>query len=335
MKALITGITGQDGSYLAEFLLIGNNTVMSEIQDSSSGDSISVSNHSFSQSSPVAKSVEGGRRIKESPTAIDPNRTLVTVITVVFNGERYLKDTIQSVVGQTYKNLEYIIVDGGSTDATVDIIREYEDQIDYWISEPDAGIYDAMNKGVMLARGDIIGILNSDDYYEINAIDQVVNEFKQTEDAIIHGAMNYFHSNNFAFRKDSEHTSRENLKRMVELHPTMFVPARIYKDVGLYDLDFPSIADWDFVIRCHRHGIKYTYLDFVLTNFRLGGESSKTTVERAQEKCRLRKKYGLMWSGLHYFGDLIRLSGVLILDYVGLRNWYKKYKQIKQQASSK
>lgn len=309
--------------------------VISESQDSSAGDSISVSNHSFSQSLPVAPLVEGGRRLKESPTAIHPNRTLVTVITVVFNGERYLKDTIQSVLGQTYKNLEYIIIDGGSTDATLDIIREYEDQIEYWMSEPDAGIYDAMNKGLMLARGDIIGILNSDDYYEINAVDQVVNKSKRTENTIIHGAMNYFQSNDFAFRMNSERTSGENLKRMVELHPTMFVPARIYKEVGLYDLDFPSIADWDFAIRCHRRGIKFTYLNFVLTNFRLGGESSRTTVERVQEKWRLRKKYGLMWSGLHYFGDLIKLSAVFILDYAGLRNWYKKYKQKKQQSSLK
>ena len=308
---------------------------ISEIQYSYTGESISVSNHSLSQSSPVAKPVEGGRRIKASSTASDPNRALVTVITVVFNGERYLKDTIQSVVGQTYKNIEYIIIDGGSTDATLDIIREFEDQIDYWMSEPDAGIYDAMNKGVMLARGDIIGILNSDDYYEPNAVDQAVKQFNQNENTIIHGALNYFQSNDFAFRLDSEHTSRESLKRMVELHPTMFVPAGIYKNVGLYDLDFPSIADWDFAIRCHRRGIKFTYLDSVLTNFRLGGESSRTTVHRAREKWRLRKKYGLKWSGLHYLGDLINLSALLILDYAGLRNWYQKYKQRKQRSSSK
>jgi glycosyltransferase involved in cell wall biosynthesis len=257
------------------------------------------------------------------------------VITVVFNGERYLRDTIQSVLGQTYKNIEYIIIDGGSTDATLDIIREYDDQIDYWVSESDAGIYDAMNKGVMLARGDIIGILNSDDYYELDAVDQAVIQLNQDENMIIHGAMNYFQSNDFAFRLNSEHTSRENLKRMVELHPTMFVPASIYNEVGLYDLDFPSIADWDFAIRCHRRGIKFTYLDSVLTNFRLGGESSRTTVDRAREKWRLRKTYGLKWSGLHYLGDLINLSALLILDYAGLRNWYQKYKQRKQQSSSK
>ena len=117
---------------------------------------------------------EGGLRTKgyfkrsyDEASALSDNSPLplVTIITVVFNGEKYLQQTIQSVINQTYDNVEYVVIDGGSTDGTVDIIRKYEDKIDYWVSEPDQGIYDAMNKGIQLAGGEIVGLINSDDCY--------------------------------------------------------------------------------------------------------------------------------------------------------------------------
>jgi len=108
---------------------------------------------------------EGGLRTKGYFKKSFEDKPLISIITVVFNGEKYLEETIQSVINQTYDNVEYIIIDGGSTDGTLDIIKKYEDQIDYWVSEKDKGIYDAMNKGIDLASGDGLLFLNSGDYF--------------------------------------------------------------------------------------------------------------------------------------------------------------------------
>ena len=113
---------------------------------------------------------------------------LVSVITVVYNGEKYLEQTIQSVINQTYNNIEYIIIDGGSTDTTLDIIKKYKDYISYFISEPDNGLYDAMNKGIRRANGELIGMLNSDDWLNLDAISTVQNAYvKNPGTKILHG----------------------------------------------------------------------------------------------------------------------------------------------------
>ena len=115
------------------------------------------------------------RKEKEIRFKNDIQHPLVSIITVVLNGESHLEHTINSVLCQTYENLEYIIIDGGSSDGTQDIIRKYQDKIDYWISESDDGIYDAMNKGILQAKGELIGILNSDDWYELETVELMVN----------------------------------------------------------------------------------------------------------------------------------------------------------------
>ena len=120
----------------------------------------------------------GGLRTKGVRKQSSPDRPLVSIITVVLNGERFLAECIQSVISQDYDNLEYIIVDGGSRDGTLDIIRHYEDRIDYWLSEPDEGLYDALNKGVKLSNGDIFSALHADDaYYNQTVINRVATEF--------------------------------------------------------------------------------------------------------------------------------------------------------------
>lgn len=103
---------------------------------------------------------------------------LISIITVVYNGEKYLEQTIQSVINQTYKNIEYIVIDGGSTDGTLDIIKKYEEHISYWVSESDKGLYDAMNKGIGVAKGELIGMINSDDWYELEAVEIMAEAYK-------------------------------------------------------------------------------------------------------------------------------------------------------------
>lgn len=113
---------------------------------------------------------------------------LVSIVTVSYNSADTIEQTIQSVTKQTYPNIEYIIIDGGSRDGTVEIIKRYQDKISFWISEPDMGIYDAMNKGISYAKGDYIGIINSDDWYELDAIEKIVSKIKE-DPIIIYGNM--------------------------------------------------------------------------------------------------------------------------------------------------
>ncbi|TVR02186.1 MAG: glycosyltransferase, partial [Desulfovibrionales bacterium] len=120
-----------------------------------------------------------------------PDKPLITVITVVLNGAKHLEETILSVLNQTYDNVEYIIIDGGSTDETLDIIRKYEHAIDYWVSEKDEGIYDAMNKGIKCATGEVVGIINADDYYHANSLESISKAFESSEKIIYFGRLLY------------------------------------------------------------------------------------------------------------------------------------------------
>src|SRR6185369_15072253 len=138
---------------------------------------------------------EGGLRVQGYFKKSLPSKPLVTVITVVFNGAKHLDDTIRSVITQTYDNVEYIIIDGGSTDGTLDIIKKYEGKIDYWVSEKDKGISDAFNKGISLSTGNIIGIINADDWYELDAIQMVAERYisQNKNNIIFHGEL-YYHN---------------------------------------------------------------------------------------------------------------------------------------------
>ena len=123
----------------------------------------------------AARQGEGGLRTQGYFKTSLEGKPLITVVTVVFNGEQFLEETILSVMNQTYENIEYIIIDGGSTDGTLNIIKKYENSIDYWVSEYDRGIYDAMNKGIALSQGDFIGFLNADDLYNLEVIEELSN----------------------------------------------------------------------------------------------------------------------------------------------------------------
>ena len=127
----------------------------------------------------------------------------VSIITVVFNGIRTIEQTIKSVLNQSYKNIEYIIIDGGSTDGTLDIIRKYENYLSYIISEPDHGIYDAMNKGIQKSTGDIVGIINSDDWYEVNTVSQVVERFESFAVDLVYGDINFIGKNGEIIRSEN------------------------------------------------------------------------------------------------------------------------------------
>ena len=201
---------------------------------------------------------------------------LVTIITVVFNGEKYLEQTIKSIASQTYQNIEYIIIDGGSTDKTLDIIRQHEVKIDRWISQSDRGLYDAMNKGIALARGEIIGILNSDDLYLENAVLEVVREYQKIQQpCVIYGDMYKFADEDRAVSLHRGNLSDRAFETasIIINHPTCFVHRSLY-EIGTFNLEYEVGADRELMMSFHSKNVPFIKLNRTIAKFRLGGTTS-------------------------------------------------------------
>jgi glycosyltransferase involved in cell wall biosynthesis len=214
--------------------------------------------------------MRGGLRTKNIKKQSSSGEPLVSVITVVLNGRAHLAETIRSIRGQTYKNVEYIICDGGSTDGTLEILKQNEDVIDLWVSEKDGGIFYAMNKGISLATGEIIGILNADDHYYPETIRHVVEADRYAGADIYYGDM--------ALLTDREPVRmRPDIHQMDQkpaiFHPTCFVKKHVYEKAGAFDTRFRISSDYEFLLRCIRKGFRFQYVPEVLTAFRPGGMS--------------------------------------------------------------
>ncbi len=199
----------------------------------------------------------------------------ISIVTITFNSEEYLEQTIQSVVAQTYPNIEYIVIDGGSTDGTLDIIRRYERHIDRWISEPDDGIADAMNKGISHATGDFLYFLHSDDYLGSNsAISEACQHLNDLDDVFLFSI--YLEKDG----KRNLHRPRGfnvwlNFKTGV-FHQSAICSKRLFETLGLFDTDFRIGMDYDFFLRAYKQGIDAITFDLSLGTMRLTGVSSQT-----------------------------------------------------------
>jgi len=194
----------------------------------------------------------------------------ISVITVVHNGEAYIEQAIRSVINQTYKNIEYIIIDGKSSDSTIKIIEKYQDQIAFWKSEPDESMYEAINKGLSIVSGDYIGILNSDDYYQNEfVIAKIVNILKKNPYEAIYGNRIDVDSNgNFIKRKKTFQVTLKQLLLSRHLtfigHPTFFMSKNLLKNVGFYNIDYKYASDIDYIIRCMNiYTANYVNIDIV------------------------------------------------------------------------
>jgi glycosyltransferase involved in cell wall biosynthesis len=225
---------------------------------------------------PAKKSVryaEGGKRINEN---IVKRRDipLVSIITVCFNSENTIQQTFDSIRHQSYPNIEYIVIDGGSNDSTVDLIINNEDLIDYYISEPDEGLYHAMNKGLSLATGNFIIILNSDDWYEPDTIERLVNAHQISGADIVGALARYINADDSSSILPSMRFDHATLLRMPLRHQTMLIPAGIYDEIGPYNTNFPIIADFEFTIRLYKAQKTYFEVSSPLLNFRTTGVSS-------------------------------------------------------------
>jgi glycosyltransferase len=206
----------------------------------------------------------------------------VTIITVTYNSERYLDECIQSVLEQEHCNIEYIIVDGASTDGTIEIAKSYEGRISRVISEPDKGIYDAMNKGIRLATGDIIGILNSDDIFNNRQIiNDVVGVFKSNPDiGAVFGNIIYFRTEEpekvVRLWKSKPYCDNFFESGNVPPHPSLFVKKEVYDKIGLYHPDFKISSDYEFMLRMMKvYNYTSIYLDKIIVRMRMGGASTK------------------------------------------------------------
>jgi glycosyltransferase involved in cell wall biosynthesis len=225
---------------------------------------------------------------------------LVTIITVVYNGEATIEKTIISVLNQSYINIEYIIVDGKSTDSTLNIINRYKSSISSIISETDNGISDAMNKGIKNANGTLVGIINADDWLELNTIEIVVAAFLQNPNAVIHGDLKV-HTNLNDYYISKGPTKPNLIKGMEINHPTAFVPLDLYKKHGYFNEDLKIVFDWEFILRLHLCGIKFKNIPNILANFTLGGVSTKYAKNIVYEMHCVRKKYKLYKFYDYYF----------------------------------
>lgn len=204
----------------------------------------------------------------------------VSIITATFNSEKYLSDCINSVKKQSYYNIEHIVVDGKSTDATIDIIRENEDHLAMWISETDRGMYDAINKGISMATGDIIGILNSDDMFASPyVIRNIVDCFKRSGSDSVYGDLmfvnpRHVHRVSRIWKGKSYKRSRFRYGWM-PAHPTFYMKRHLVEQFGKYENHYYSAADYEFMSRyLYRHKISATYLEQMVVKMRTGGASN-------------------------------------------------------------
>jgi len=208
----------------------------------------------------------------------------VSLITIAYNSAETIEDTIKSIVAQDYSNIEYIIIDGGSTDKTLSIVDKFKDSITTIISEPDKGIYDAMNKGVQNATGDIVGILNSDDIYADNKVVSRIVKAIGNKDSI-YADLVYVDRDNTdkvtRYWKSGKYRKGIFKKGWMPPHPTFFIKKSCYDQYGIYNLQLKSAADYELMLRMlHKHNISVAYLPEVITKMRVGGQSNITLLNR-------------------------------------------------------
>ena len=212
------------------------------------------------------------------------NTPLFSIITITYNSEKTIERTLKSILCQGFSNYEYIIVDGASKDGTIDIVKRYESLFEgrmKWVSEPDSGIYNAMNKGILRSCGIYIGIVNSDDWLANDALQMVADEIALDNDnynKIMTGEILFHYEDGDAqlFPTSFEHYEYYSKRyRMGLNHPATFVPRCIYNQIGVFDERFRLYGDADFIIRCYESGVGVRFIHKVLSNMADGGASNR------------------------------------------------------------
>lgn len=261
---------------------------------------------------------EGGLRTKGYFKKSYEDKPLVSIITVIFNGEKYIEKTIQSVISQTYDNVEYIIIDGGSTDETLDIIKKYEDKIDYWVSEKDKGIYDGMNKGINIASGELINFMNAgDELHNSNTLEILMKEIKH-----LYYSPHFIYGKTDIYSEDKKYiTKLKPLKfskfflnffnNRVVCHQAIFVTRN---NLCHFSLDYKIKGDlewyYNILLIIDKNKIYKSHL--TICNYSLGGMSSLNNNLNKKETLNILMKYNGISGTLYYYISLF-LSPMLIL----------------------
>jgi glycosyltransferase len=213
----------------------------------------------------------------------------ISVVTVVRNDASHIEETMRSVLEQEYPDVEYIVIDGNSADGTADIVRSFADRLAFFVSEPDKGIYDAMNKGIRRATGDVIGMINSGDRYFPGALSKVAAAFgPEPGRRILWGDVEYEHLGRVrGFREEKRYIGA------FAPHPSMFVPRTVYDEIGLYDDTFRLLGDYDFMYRAvNVRKVGVLYLPEVLAFYREGGLSDRRIARCLADELRVKIRYG-------------------------------------------
>lgn len=259
----------------------------------------------------------------------------ISIITITYNSEKTVEETILSVIKQNYPNLEYIIVDGGSKDSTLDIINKYKSNIYKVISEPDNGISDAFNKGIREATGEIIGIINSDDILNINTLN-VLNDIIEkypNYDVYYGNGVIFDEKNNHIYRPDNK--IEDILKYMFICHPATFVRKTAYEKYGIFDTNYKCAMDFELLSKMYSNGAKFKYFDYECTWFRLGGTSRKKAILTKNESIQVATRNGIdEKQANNYFNKIEKKEKYIELARkIGLENLLRKI--TKKQEKSK
>lgn len=221
----------------------------------------------------------------------------VSIITVAFNAEKTIEDTILSVLRQDYESIEYIIIDGASQDGTMSVVEQYKDRIDTVVSEKDKGIYDGMNKGIEKATGDLIGILNADDFYVHEQVISNILSAQQSVDAdAVYANLQYVNAQNTdkVTRKwiSGAYRRKKFINGWMPPHPTFFLLKNHYKEFGTYSMTLRSAADYELMLRMlYKHNLKAAYLNDTIISMRVGGQSNASVNNRLKANWEDRKAW--------------------------------------------
>lgn len=245
----------------------------------------------------------------------------VSIITATYNSASTINDTLQSLNNQSYENIEYIIIDGASKDNTIDVIKQSCPRVTLIISEPDKGIYDALNKGIDAATGDIVGYLHSDDLFAYpDAVKDIVAKFESSNCDAVYGDLQYVSKDNIdnVIRLWKSGTyAKEKLKNgWMPPHPTFYMKRELYNKFGVFDLKFKIAADYDSLLRyLWANDVTLSYLPKVVMKMRVGGASNrslKNIIQKTKEDIHALKNSGLFWPRAVLFKNLSKIPQFLI-----------------------
>jgi len=224
-----------------------------------------------------------------------------SIITVSYNSVKTIAQTIESVLNQPFADFEYLIIDGGSTDGTVELAKSYQARFGdrlIIVSEKDDGIYDAMNKGLNLAKGEMIGIVNSDDWYDRTTMQRVADQFVALKrSGVYYGLlMNYIGDQEYCATGYHHNFLHENIVS----HPTCFISRSVYKQYGCFDLQYKLAADYDLMLRLYKNNVPFFFIPHVLAHFRMGGSTDKYKIKSKKETFKILFKYGYLTKRRYY-----------------------------------